>query len=437
MTKTLIRAAVLHFPKDTQHPERDFQYHSDGALVFDSAGIILAVGDYPSVKQSHGDAAEQDHRGRLLLPGLIDSHLHFPQTEMIARFGKQLLDWLENYTFPTERKFAESAYADKIAQIFLQQLFRHGTTTGLVYSSVHKQAADSLFSAAQQHNMALIAGKVCMDRNCPDYLQDTAATAQQDSAELIQRWHGNGRLQYAITPRFAPTSTPEQLHGLQELAQQYPDVFIQTHLSENRQEVEWVKSLYPNASSYLDVYHQYDLVRPRAVYGHCIYLEPQEWELLADTGASIAFCPTSNLFLGSGLFDLAKAQQQHIHVTLATDVGGGTSFSMLKTLGEAYKICQLQDQSLHALNGLYLMTQGSASALGLSDTIGNLNPGSHADFLLLDPQFDALTELRINADLADPADVIFALSMLGDDRATHSTWIAGQPVYQQPTTQEM
>ncbi|MFQ3198348.1 MAG: guanine deaminase [Paraglaciecola sp.] len=428
MTTHLYRASILHFAHKSAQPKDDYVYIEDGVLVTKNAKIIT-TGEAKTLLNHYPDAIIHDYSGQLIVPGFIDSHLHFPQTEMIASFGEQLLDWLDNYTFPVEGKFADPEYATKIAAIFLRQLYKHGTTTGMVYSSVHKQATDALFRAAQQHNMLLIAGKVCMDRNCPPWLQDTASSAQRDSAELIERWHDQDRLLYAITPRFAPTSSIEQLHALGELAQQYPDVYIQSHLSENLHEIEWVKSLYPSYGGYLDVYDQFNMLRPKAVFGHCIHMLESEWQRFAESGATIAFCPTSNLFLGSGLFDRETAQQHHIPVALATDVGGGTTFSMLRTLGEAYKIGQLQGHQLDPMDGLYMMTQGAALGLGLADKIGNLNPKSDADFVILNPDFDELSSLRF-ATHRQPQDIIFALSMLADDRAISATYIAGEPVYQ-------
>lgn len=424
------RARILHFAKASLSPKHDYSYFEDGLLVTRN-GKIEFVGEYKTNINQYDNLNIEDYSGKLLLPGFIDSHMHFPQTEMLASFGEQLLDWLTDYTFPVENKFADDEYASHIAPIFLRQLFRHGTTSAMVYSSVHKGATEALFQAAQQYNMLLMAGKVCMDRNCPPFLQDTPESAQRDSSDLIERWHGKGRLHYVITPRFAPTSTEAQLAALGELAQQYASVFIQTHLSENHNEIAWVKSLYPQRKHYLDVYDHYGLVRQGAVFGHGIHLEQDEWQCLADKGASIAFCPTSNLFLGSGLFDLNKAQEHNIPVLLATDVGGGTSFSMLRTLGEAYKICQLRGNQLDPLQGLYLMTQGAALGLGLANHIGNLNPGTDADFVILDPLFDELSALRFKHHCT-PQDLIFALSMLGDDRATLATYIAGKRVYQAP-----
>lgn len=460
-----IRCAILHFPAATQAPESDFSYFDDGLLVVEN-DTIQAVGDantlLPEWQNQLGEHNIEHHPGKLLIPGMIDSHLHFPQTEMIASYGEQLLEWLENYTFPTERKFEDPEYAKRIADAFLGQLWRNGTTTALAYSTVHACAADALFSAADAKNMLMITGKTCMDRNCPDYLQDNAESAFAQSKALIEKWHNKGRLKYAITPRFAPTSTPEQLKALGELVAEYDDVFVQTHLSENHDEIAWVKSLYPDAKDYLDVYEHYGLVNNRTVFGHCIHLDDDSWQRLAKHQAIIAFCPRSNTFLGSGLFDLNTAEQRGVPVALASDVGGGDSFNMLRTQGEAYKVCQLQGFSLHPLRGLYMMTQGSACALGLENSAGNLNPGTHADFVVLDPEFNDLTTLRRQSrertsqehasqehsskKQSDEAstksiqnraeDIIFTLSMLGDERAVVETSIAGQPVYQRSSTKQ-
>lgn len=428
MTIKAFKGNILHFPRQTLQPDRDYQYYQDGMLVTRN-GRIIELGYASVMCTKYPDAAVMDYTGKLIIPGLIDSHLHFPQTEMIARYGEQLLQWLENYTFPTEAKFSDPEYSAHIANVFVNQLLRNGTTSAMVYSTVHKSSTDALFTAASSKNMLMIAGKVCMDRNCPPELQDSAASAQRDSADLIDKWHGKQRQFYALTPRFAPTSSAAQMEALGELAVQYPDVFIQTHLSENKSEIEWVKSLYPGFKHYLDVYDRHHMVRKGAVFGHCLHLENEEWQRLTETGASIAFCPTSNLFLGSGLFDLEQAMRHKTNVMLATDVGAGTSFSMLKTMGEAYKVCQLQHTRLSPLHGLYLMTQGSSVSLGLSHLIGNLNPKSDADFVVLDPHFDPLTTLRLSDSDKDPEDIIFALSMLGDDRAVVATWIAGKNVY--------
>jgi guanine deaminase len=427
---SIFRASLIHFPESTEQPDVDYTYYADGLLVIEGSKI-KAIGHARDLLPIYKEvqAKRYEYPEKLIIPGLIDSHLHFPQTEMIASYGEKLLDWLQNYTFPTEAKFADKNYASQVADVFLEQLFKNGTTTGMVYSTVHKSATNALFQAAQQKDMCIIAGKVCMDRNCPDDLKDTAQSALKDSAELIEQWHENGRLHYALTPRFAPTSTENQLAALGQLAKKHPNVFIQTHLSEDKKEIEWVKSLFPTAKNYLDVYDQYGLVRERAVFGHCLHLESEEWQVIKDQGASIAFCPTSNLFLGSGLFNLDLAKQYKIPVGLATDVGAGTSFSMLKTMGEAYKVCQLQHQTLSPLSGFYLMTQGAATAMKLQHSIGNLNANTEADFVILDPRFDTLTNQRLSEG-NDPQNILFALSLLGDDRAIQSTWVAGKAVYQ-------
>lgn len=423
-TVHMYRASILHFPLATESPDTQFALFEDGALVVENEKIV-AIGDYLKLHSLFDDANIVDYSGRWLIPGLIDSHLHFPQTEMIAKYGKQLLDWLENFTFPTENKFASAEYCDYIAEIFIRQLIDNGTTTALAYPTVHSQSVDALFKAASARNMAIVTGKVCMDRNCPEQLQDTPESAQRESANLIQKWHGKHRNLYALTPRFAPTSSPAQLHALGELAQQFQDVFIQTHLSENTQEVEWVAKLYPEHTSYLNVYEHYNMVRERSVFGHCLHLQEDEWAQLGESGATAAFCPTSNLFLGSGLFDIAAAKRHNVAIVLATDIGGGTSFNMLRTYGEAYKVSQLQNSPISPLLGLYMMTQGPAHAYGLTNSVGNLNIGTYADFIILNQHFNALAYVR-NKEANKIDDLIFALSMIGDERAIKATYIAGK-----------
>lgn len=424
----LFRASIAHFPKQTSNFEKDIAVFKDGGLLLDGKHIV-DIGEFSDLSLRYPSAELIDYSGKWILPGLIDSHLHYPQTQSIAHYGEQLLSWLENYTFPAEMQFSDSLHADKIAKIFLNQLLKNGTTTGLVFTTVHKESCDSLFTAASTLDMAIVAGKVCMDRNCPEPLQDTPQSAQKDCASLIERWHNNGRNRYALTPRFAPTSSPEQLSALGELAQQYQDVFIQTHLSENLDEIAWVKQLFPSASGYLDVYDKFNLVRERAVFGHGIHLDADEWARLGESNASIAFCPTSNLFLGSGLFDMTAAKANGVHVALATDVGAGTTFNMFKTYGDAYKVSQLRHAPICPLEGFYLMTQGAASAHVLDKEIGNLNPGTVADFIVVEPRFDELTALRI-AETAPFDDVFFALSILGDDRAIAQTWVSGRCCYE-------
>ena len=422
---TLFRASIAHFPNANHEPGKAFCFVRDGGLVIDQQRIV-AVGSFAEMTNDYPQATVTDYRGKLIIPGLIDSHVHYPQTEMIASYGEQLLTWLENYTFPTEMKFADPDYAAASAEIFINQLVKNGTTTALAYATVHAHSAEALFRAASKRDMAMITGKVCMDQHCPDVLQDTPALAQKESAELIERWHGNGRNYYALTPRFAPTSSRNQLAALGELAQSYPDVFIQTHLSENKDEIDWVSTLYPQHDHYLDVYDHYHLVRERAVFGHCIHLPDESWQRLGESGAVAVFCPSSNLFLGSGLFDKPRADKHGVNVVLASDVGAGTSFNLLRTYGEAYKISQLQGEPIDPITGLYMMTQGPAVAHQLEHEIGNLNPGTFADFVVLDPQFNELSALRIKPD-SEADDILFALSLLGDERAVVQTYIAGKP----------
>lgn len=426
MSLKLIKGHILHFPVTTDSPQTDYQAFPEGALVIEK-GKIKALGNAQEIAKLYPEASVTDYGKKLIVPGLIDTHLHFPQTEMIASFGEQLIDWLNKYTFPTERKFENPEYSQRIAEFFLKQLWMNGTTSAAVYATVHKNSADALFSAAHQNNMQLLTGKVCMDRHCPDYLQDTPTSAQQDSADLIAKWHNTGRQKYAITPRFAPTSTDKQMTMLGELMGNYSDVYLQTHLNENRNEIAWVKELYPESKHYLDVYDSFGMVTERSIFGHCIHMLDDEWRLMADRGAIVSWCPRSNNFLGSGLYNLDLANDKGIKTTLATDVGGGDSFSMLRTLGEAYKVSQLQNITLGSLSGLYLMTQGTAEILGLPE-IGNLNTGTYADFVVLDPHFNELSALRL-ADSDDPSDILFALSMLADERTTSATWIAGEIVW--------
>ena len=427
MTIKLITGHIVHFPNTSANPQKDVEEYKQGALAVEGEKIVT-VDKAEYLKQRYPDADIVDYGNKLIVPGFIDTHLHFPQTEMIASFGEQLIDWLNKYTFPTERQFEDPLYSRKIAEFFLQQLWMNGTTTAAVWATVHKNSAEQLFSAAEEHNMQIITGKVCMDRHCPDYLQDTPETAQQDSADLIAQWHNKGRLKYAITPRFAPTSTEKQMAMLGELMSSYDDVYLQTHLSENQQEIAWVKELYPDCKNYLDVYDKYQMVTERSLFGHCIHMEDEEWQVLSEKGGIVAFCPRSNLFLGSGLYNLDKANAFNIKTTLATDVGGGDSFSMLRTLGEAYKVFQLQNITMDPLAGLYMMTRGAADALNLPD-IGDFNPGTFADFTVLDPHFNALSSLRLK-DADNAEDILFALSMLADERTTAATWIAGKPVWE-------
>jgi guanine deaminase len=423
------RAAILHSLADPAVVgiEASYAYFEDGVLLVED-GLIKAVGHAAELLPTLQGVAVTEYPHALITPGFIDTHIHFPQTGMIASYGEQLLDWLNTYTFPTEQQFADKAHAAEVAEVFIKELLRNGTTTALVFGTVHKQSVDAFFEACEVLNLRMIAGKVLMDRNAPDYLTDTPESGDADSRELIERWHGKGRLHYAVTPRFAPTSSPEQLSLAGELFQQYPDLYMHTHLSENRQEIEWVKGLFPERKGYLDVYDHYRLIGPRAVFAHGVHLCDEECKRLAETGSAVAFCPTSNLFLGSGLFDLPKLEAHGVRVGLGTDVGAGTSFSQLQSLNEAYKVMQLQGKKLDPFKSLYLATLGGARALYLDDKIGNFAPGKDADFVVLDYQATPLLSYRL-AQAKTLAERLFALIMLGDDRAVKATYAAGNPVH--------
>ena len=409
------------------------RYVEDGLLLSEN-GIIQWFGPWDEGQRLIPEQVEVQHYpDQLIVPGFIDTHIHFPQTEMIGAYGEQLLEWLNTYTFPTEMQFSDPAYAQKIAAFFVQELLKNGTTTALVFCTVHPQSVDALFAAAEQHQMRLIAGKVMMDRHAPDALCDTADGAYSDSKALIEKWHGKGRNLYAITPRFAPTSTPEQLARAGELKAEYPDVYVHTHLSENKNEIAWVKELYPEQNGYLDVYRHYGLTGSRSVFAHCVHLEEHEWDCMHQTDSAIAFCPTSNLFLGSGLFPLKKTWDKQVKVGLGTDIGAGTSFNQLQTIQEAYKVQQLQGSKLSAFEALYHATLGGAKALDLADKLGNFNLGKEADFVVLDLQPTALQQLR-QSRAKGLEDSLFALMMMGDDRNIHATYIYGQRAYLKTAT---
>ena len=423
------RAAILHSIADPAvvGVEQSYEYFEDGVLVVDN-GQVAKVGHAADLLPSLKGVEITEYRDALITPGFIDTHIHYPQTGMIASYGEQLLDWLNTYTFPTEQQFADKAHASDVAGIFLKELLRNGTTTALVFGSVHKQSVDAFFEAAEELNLRMIAGKVLMDRNAPDYLTDTPESGYADSKELIERWHGKGRLHYAVTPRFAPTSTPEQLTLAGQLLGEYPDLYMHTHLSENRKEIEWVKALFPERKGYLDVYNHYQLIGARSVFAHGVHLCDDECKRLAETGSAVAFCPTSNLFLGSGLFDLNKLEEHGVRVGLGTDVGAGTSFSQLQSLNEAYKVMQLQGKKLDPFKSLYLATLGGANALYLDDKLGNFKSGKDADFVVLDYNATPLISYRMKqAKTLD--EKLFALTMLGDDRAIKETFAAGQSVH--------
>ncbi|WP_338766655.1 guanine deaminase [Massilia sp. METH4] len=428
------RASVLHFTGDPAVTQQPYEYYEDGVLLVGSDGKVKTVGPASTVLAANQNVQVVDYRGRLIVPGFIDSHVHYPQTEMIGSFGEQLLEWLNTYTFPTEKQFGNKDYARGVARTFIGELVKNGTTTALVMGTVHPESVDALFEEAATRNMRIIAGKVMMDRNAPDYLLDTPETSYADSKALIQRWHKRGRALYAVTPRFAPTSTPEQLTMAGKLLQEYPDVYMHTHISENKSEIAWVQELFPASAGYLDVYNSFGLSRKRSVYAHGVHLREDEFASLASTGAAIAFCPTSNLFLGSGLFDLQQAEKHGVKVGMGTDVGAGTSFSALRTMGEAYKVIQLHKaftdtpadkKPLTALKSFYLSTLGAARALDLEDKIGSFKAGNEADFVVLNPNATELLKFR-SAKATSLEEKLFVLQTLGDDRAVERTYIMGK-----------
>ena len=430
---TVIRGRFLDIQKTVAQANQiadQVRYLEDGVIITEQ-GKIRWFGTWNDA-QDHlpANVDIQHYPEQLIIPGMIDTHIHFPQTEMVGAYGEQLLSWLNTYTFPTEIQFKDKTYASEIAKFFVNELLKNGTTTALVFCTVHPESVDALFEAAENHQMRLIAGKVMMDRHAPEALCDTAESAYDDSKALIEKWHGQGRALYAITPRFAPTSTHEQLERAGQLKAEYPDVYVHTHLSENKDEIAWVKDLFPVQKGYLDVYHHYGLTGQRSVFAHCVHLEDAEWQCMHETDSAIAFCPTSNLFLGSGLFPLKKTWQQQVKVGLGTDIGAGTSFSLLQTVNEAYKVQQLQADKLSAYESLYHATLGGAKALDRDDKLGNFNLGKEADFVVLNLKPTALQQLR-QSRAKSLEDSLFALFTMGDDRNVEATYIYGQKAYSQ------
>jgi guanine deaminase len=362
------------------------------------------------------------------MPGFIDTHIHFPQTQVIASYGAQLLEWLEKYTFVAEQKYADAGHAETNARFFFDELLRNGTTTAVVYGSVHPQSVDAFFAESVRRGTAMIAGKAMMDRNAPTALRDTAHTSYRDSKVLIERWHGKARQRYAVTPRFAITSSEAQLQAAGTLLNDYPDIYLQTHLSENLAEIAEVRRLFPWAKTYTDVYDRFGLLGPRSIFGHCLHLSESELQRLSESGSVAAFCPTSNLFIGSGLFDWGKLTdlRRPVRLSLATDVGGGTSYSLLRTMAEAYKVLQLQGQSFPALTAFHQATRGNAEALGMEDEIGSLSIGCAADFIVLDTQATPAMRHRLETVDGDLEEELFVLMTLGDDRAVQATYIQGR-----------
>jgi len=421
-----LRGRLLWFVDDPQSAgEAAYRYVVDGLLVIEN-GLIKAAGEAQELLRTlPADAGIVDHRPHLIMPGFIDAHIHMPQTQVVASYGAQLMEWLNKYTFVEEQKLAQQGHAEKLSRFFLDELLANGTTTAAVYCSVHPQSAEAFFAESERRNTRMIAGKVMMDRNAPEALTDTAESSYRDSKALIARWHGKGRQLYAITPRFAITSTPEQLAVAGRLAAEHPDCHVQTHIDENRAEIAFACELYPEAADYADIYRRYGLLGPKSLMGHCIHMTHNEWQAFAETGAVAVFCPTSNLFLGSGLFDWAHARQRGVKVAVATDIGGGTSYSMLRTMAEAYKVLQLQGQSLSAFAALHAITRGNAVALGLDHLIGSFEPGREADVVVLDTGATRAMAHRMET-VRDLVEELFVLVTLGDERNVVATYVMGE-----------
>jgi guanine deaminase len=433
---TILRGQTLSFRGDpfVLNPDEAVDFHADGAVAI-AGGKILATGPAGDVIRGHPGAAMETYPHHIIMAGFVDCHAHYPQTGMIASYGAQLLEWLTRYTFPEESKFGDEAYAGRLAALFLDEVLRNGTTTVCSYCTSHPGSVDAFFTAAEARGMCVAGGKVMMDRNAPDALLDTAERGYTESKALIARWHGKARAIYAVSPRFAITSTRAQLEAAGALWREHPDTLMQTHLSENRKEIAWACGLYPEASDYLGIYESCGLIGPGSNFGHAIHLSEREWAAFAETGSGISHCPTSNLFIGSGLFDMGTARggDRRIPVGLGTDVGGGSSFSMLATMKASYEICQLQGYSLHPARAFWLATQGSAQVMRLDTRIGNLAPGFDADIAVLDLKATPLIAERTSR-AADLWEALFALMILGDDRAIAATYAGGARRHSRDTT---
>lgn len=400
------------------------QHDARGALVVQD-GRIAAVGTADDLRRAHPDADVTDYGDGLILPGFVDAHVHYPQTAMIASWGKRLIDWLNSYTFPEEMRFGDLEYARQIAARYFDLTLANGTTTVASYCTIHSESVDAFFEEAQTRGLAMVAGKTCMDRNAPDGLRDTAQSAYDDSKRLLQKWHGVDRLRYAITPRFSPTSTREQLNALGALWAENPECLMQTHLSEQTEEIAWVAELFPEARDYLDTYEAAGLLGANGLYGHAIHLTDRERARLKEVNAATIHCPTSNMFIGSGLYDLKGLSHEAHRIGLASDTGGGSSFSMLRTMAAAYEVAQLNGFACHPAELLWLATTGSANTLGMGDHIGALKPGYDADLIVLDLASTPAIAQR-NAQASDIWESVFPTIMMGDDRAIHDVRIMGK-----------
>jgi guanine deaminase len=426
-----IRGQTLAFKADPFEvaPEEAVRFDSDGAVIV-ADGRIEEVGPAHEVLPRHPGIEVANYPGHLVMAGFVDCHVHYPQTGIIASYGAQLLEWLNTYTFPEELKFVDPVYARAVAETFLDETLRNGTTTTSIYCTVHPQSVDAIFEAAQARGLRMAAGKSMMDRNAPAGLLDTPQKAYDDSEELIRRWHGRDRLTYVVTPRFSATSSDAQMAAMGALWQAHPTTLMQTHISENEAEIAWIKQLFPNARDYLDTYERVGLIGPGANFGHAIHLEQREIDRLRETGSGISHCPTSNLFIGSGLFDLAglRLSARPIPVGLGTDVGGGSSFSMLATMRAAYEVAQLRGASLHPIRAFWLATLGSAAVMRMASNIGNLAAGYDADMIVIDLKSKAVIAQRM-ARATSIAEMLFVQMILGDDRTIAATYAGGRLVH--------
>ena len=411
-------------------------YFDDGLMVVDNkSGKIIDVGNFSDLRSSWDISNNLIHfRDRLIMPGFVDTHVHYPQYKVIASYGTSLLEWLNKYTFVEEQRFSDVAYADQVANLFLDELIKNGTTSVMTFCTSFKQSVEAFFNAAENRNLRMAAGKVMMDRHAPDELCDNPDNSYSDSKELIEKWHNKGRLRYAVTPRFAPTSSSSQLKQAARLLNEYPSddqtkgVLLQTHLNENDEEIAWVNDLFPDSNSYFGVYEDHGITGNKSVFGHCIHNTEEEYQRMAKTGSKVSLCPTSNLFLGSGLFELEKLESYGIDVSLASDVGGGDSFSMFKVMNEAYKICRLNDFNLDPIKAFYLTTLGAAKVLDMDDSIGNFEVNKEADFIVIDLNATEIISQK-NKIAMGVNDILFNLMTLGDDRLIDEVFILGQRAY--------
>lgn len=423
MTLAGYRAELLSVPRDPRVAGVDaVEHYADGLLVVED-GVIVAAGDFADTAPGFPGLDITAFPGKLITPGFIDTHIHYPQTDRIAAHGLQLLDWLDQHIFPAEAAFADAAHAADTAAFFLDELLRNGTTSALVFPTVHPASVDAIFHAAETRGMRIISGKVLMDLG-PANLRDEPAQCRAESEALISQWHGRGRLGYAVTPRFALSCSDPQLQIAGDLLAAHPGILLHTHMAENHAEIAAVARRFTESRDYLAVYERFGLVGRRSVFAHCVHLDAYALRRMAKAGAGAALCPTSNLFLGSGLFDLAAFDAAGVRIGFGTDIGAGTSFSLLATLGEAYKVCQLRGGALDPLRAFHLATAGGAALLGISDKVGALRPGMEADFIVLDPGATPLLARRTAG--CSLAERLFALEILGDDRVIAQTYIAGR-----------